>query len=94
MRERHWKDLMKVVKTDFTLPADNPDMRLRDLMNMNLHQYGEGTKRMIVEIAHALSTPTLSYRSSHTHLLDLLSIHPSYPHRTPCQYFSPTHLTP
>ena len=42
MRERHWKDLMKVVKTDFTLPADNPDMRLRDLMNMNLHQYGEG----------------------------------------------------
>ena len=42
MRERHWKDLMKVIKTDFMLPAENPDMRLRNLMDMNLHQFGEG----------------------------------------------------
>ena len=37
MRERHWRELMDVVKKEFTLPAKNPDMQLKDLLELNLH---------------------------------------------------------
>ena len=39
MRERHWRELMDVVKKEFTLPNKNPQMTLRDLLEMELHVY-------------------------------------------------------
>jgi dynein heavy chain len=37
MRERHWRELMDVVKQEFTLPAKNPKMKLQNLLELNLH---------------------------------------------------------
>lgn len=37
MRERHWRELMDVVKREFLLPAENPNMLLRDLLDLELH---------------------------------------------------------
>ena len=38
MRERHWRELMEVVKREFPLPAENPDMLLKDLLELELHK--------------------------------------------------------
>lgn len=38
MRERHWRELMDVVKREFPLPANNPQMQLRDLLELELHK--------------------------------------------------------
>lgn len=38
MRERHWRELMDVVKREFPLPADNPQMLLKDLLELELHK--------------------------------------------------------
>ena len=37
MRERHWYELMDVVKRQFPLPAENPNMLLKDLLELNLN---------------------------------------------------------
>jgi len=37
MRERHWRELMDVVKKEFTLPSKNPTMILKDFIEMELH---------------------------------------------------------
>ncbi len=37
MRERHWKELMGVVKHEFTLPSEKPNMELKNLLELNLH---------------------------------------------------------
>lgn len=39
MRERHWRELMDVVKKQFELPSKNPDMLLKDLLEMELHSH-------------------------------------------------------
>lgn len=39
MRDRHWKELMDLVKKEFVLPSTQPDMQLRSLLELNLHQY-------------------------------------------------------
>ena len=39
MRERHWNEVMKVLKTEFILPSENPDMILNDLISFDLHKY-------------------------------------------------------
>ena len=37
MRERHWYELMDVVNKQFTLPAENPNMLLKDLLELDLY---------------------------------------------------------
>ena len=39
MRERHWRELMDVVKREFPLPSKNPQMLLKDLLEMELHTH-------------------------------------------------------
>lgn len=39
MRERHWKELMEVVKKEFKLPSKNPKMTLKDLLELELHRH-------------------------------------------------------
>ena len=39
LRERHWKDVMKIVGIKFPLPESNPDMTLKDILDLNLHEY-------------------------------------------------------
>lgn len=37
MRERHWRELMEVVKHEFPLPSSQPQMPLKTLLELNLH---------------------------------------------------------
>ena len=39
MRERHWRELMDVVKKQFALPSSKPQMPLKDLLELNLHKH-------------------------------------------------------
>ncbi len=39
MRERHWRELMDVVKHQFALPSTKPQMPLKDLLDLNLHKH-------------------------------------------------------
>jgi dynein heavy chain len=46
MRERHWRELMDVVKKEFTLPNKNPQMTLRDLLEMELHVHSNDVEEI------------------------------------------------
>ncbi len=46
MRERHWRELMEVVKREFTLPNKNPSMTLKDLLEMDLHVYANDVEEI------------------------------------------------
>jgi dynein heavy chain len=39
MRERHWRELMEVVKKQFALPSSKPQMPLQDLLDLQLHKH-------------------------------------------------------
>jgi dynein heavy chain len=56
MRERHWKELMDVVKKEFPLPALNPKMMLKDLLDLELHLHAleveEITEKALKESKH------------------------------------------
>eukprot|EP01032_Pedospumella_encystans_P015170 gene15170-17374_t len=39
MRERHWRELMDVVKHQFALPSTKPQMPLKDLLDLSLHKH-------------------------------------------------------
>lgn len=39
MRERHWRELMDVVKQTILLPSENPNMELSVLIDLNLHKH-------------------------------------------------------
>jgi dynein heavy chain len=46
MRERHWRELMDVVKREFTLPAKNPKMLLKDLLDLELHLHANDVEEI------------------------------------------------
>jgi dynein heavy chain len=46
MRERHWRELMEVVKKQFPLPSENPNTPLRQLMEMELHVHAAGVEEI------------------------------------------------
>ena len=56
MRERHWREIMSAVKKEFTLPAKNPKMLLKELLDLNLHLHSneieEITDKAIKEAKH------------------------------------------
>jgi dynein heavy chain len=39
MRERHWRELMDVVKVSFEFPSVNPNIALSKLIDLNLHKH-------------------------------------------------------
>eukprot|EP01035_Chromulina_nebulosa_P019235 gene19235-25086_t len=39
MQERHWKELMTTVKTSFQPPSENSSMKIKDLLQLQLHLY-------------------------------------------------------
>ena len=41
MRDRHWEELMDVTKKEFSVPSKDANFRLRDLLDLNLHQFSE-----------------------------------------------------
>ena len=55
LRERHWKELMKIVKKDFPLPNENPNMKLRQLMEMNLHAFAGGVEEIAGTVQFSLN---------------------------------------
>lgn len=56
MRERHWRELMDVVKKEFPLPASNPNMKIKDLLELELHKVSneveEITDKALKEARH------------------------------------------
>ena len=56
MRERHWRELMDVVQKEFTMPAKNPKMMLKDLLDLQLHLHSgdveEITEKAMKEAKH------------------------------------------
>jgi dynein heavy chain len=46
MRERHWRELMEVVKKEFTLPSKNPNLLLKDFVEMELHAYANDVEEI------------------------------------------------
>ena len=40
MRPRHWNELMEATGTTFSLPSETPDMRLREILSLGLHKFG------------------------------------------------------
>jgi dynein heavy chain len=40
MRPRHWTELMDATGTTFSMPSETPDMRLREILSLNLHNFG------------------------------------------------------
>ena len=56
MRDRHWQELMGVVKKEFTLPSTQPTMALRDLLDLKLHKHAqevdEITEKALKEAKH------------------------------------------
>lgn len=56
MRERHWRELMDVVKTEFTLPSSKPNMPLQDLLDLKLHKHVQEvddiTEKAVKEAKH------------------------------------------
>lgn len=56
MRERHWKELMEVVKHEFVLPSSKPNMPLKQLLELNLHLHAgevdEITEKATKEAKH------------------------------------------
>jgi len=39
MRERHWEELMSVTETTFKIPSSDKNMRLREILALNLHNF-------------------------------------------------------
>jgi dynein heavy chain len=47
MRPRHWTELMAATKSNFTMPGpDSPDMRLREILSLNLHNFGNDVEEI------------------------------------------------
>jgi dynein heavy chain, axonemal len=46
MRERHWRELMDVVKKEFKLPSKNPKMVLRELLELELHVHANDVEEI------------------------------------------------
>ncbi|GMH98843.1 hypothetical protein TrLO_g14194 [Triparma laevis f. longispina] len=40
MRPRHWTELMEATGTSFSMPSETPDMRLREILSLGLHKFG------------------------------------------------------
>ena len=40
MRPRHWQELMDATDVQFSIPSETPDLRLREILNLNLHNFG------------------------------------------------------
>uniref|UniRef100_A0A7S2QUS9 Uncharacterized protein n=1 Tax=Triparma pacifica TaxID=91992 RepID=A0A7S2QUS9_9STRA len=40
MRPRHWNELMEATNVQFDTPSENADLRLREILNLNLHNFG------------------------------------------------------
>ena len=63
MRERHWRELMDVVQKQFELPARNPKMLLKDLLDLELHLHAsdveEITEKAMKEAKHEDSLKSL-----------------------------------
>jgi dynein heavy chain len=39
MRERHWRELMDVVQKEFVMPHKDPDLKLSQLLDLQLHEH-------------------------------------------------------
>jgi dynein heavy chain len=56
MRDRHWQELMEIVKQQFVLPSNQPNMPLKQLLELNLHKHAnevdEITEKATKEAKH------------------------------------------
>ena len=48
MRERHWNELMDITKKEFQLPDKDPNFRLRDILDLKLHEHADQVEEIAV----------------------------------------------
>lgn len=51
MRDRHWQELMEIVKQEFVLPSTQPDMQLKSLLELNIHKHANEVEEITEKAA-------------------------------------------
>lgn len=54
MRDRHWKELMQIIGTDIDLPSTNPQLRLKQVLDLELHNYSVDVEDIVDKAAKEL----------------------------------------
>ena len=46
MQPRHWQELMDATDSSFPIPTNTPDLRLREILNLNLHNFSNDVEEI------------------------------------------------
>lgn len=51
MRERHWEELMSITETSFSIPTNDKNMRLREILALNLHNFANEVEEITDKVS-------------------------------------------